>query len=325
MSSIDSGTESKQSPGIACIACNSQKLIRWGDLPVYTADFLGRDLDSNINPGALYECENCTLRFRFPQPTKEELMKYYQGLDTNECWQHGAEREVWRYIKGELKDLPQPSVLDVGCFRGDMLSYVGNGLELFGVEPSTEAGQEAEKRGITIIGENIESLEGSGPRFGAISLIDVAEHLLRPLDSLKVLTQLLLPGGKLIIFTGSTDALAWRLAGVDYYYSAMPEHVAFMRPSWFSWAAPRLTLDLVSIRRMRYQSSPLRNRIDEGLKNVSYLGYRRLQRLSFLPKFLFKLPVVRRIGEWHGCWWTSAKDHTLVILTKGFAQDPGLS
>jgi SAM-dependent methyltransferase len=316
MTSIDSGNTSKQPQSIACIACDSQKLICWGELPVYTADFLGRDLNSNVNPGELYECENCTLRFRAPQPGKEELMTYYQGLDTNECWQHGTEREVWRYIKDELKDLPAPSVLDVGCFRGEMLSYAGDGLNCFGVEPSKEAGREAEKRGVTIIADNIESLRADGPHFGAISLIDVAEHLLRPLDSLKVLTQLLVPGGKLIIFTGSTDALTWRLAGVDYYYSAMPEHVAFMRPSWFYWAAARLSLDLVSIRRLRYQSSPLRNRIDEGLKNLLYFGYRRLQRLPFLPTFLFKLPGVRRIGEWPGCWWTSAKDHTLVILTK---------
>lgn len=312
----DSGPTSEQPNSIACIACDSQKLICWGQLPVYTADFLGQSLDSNINPGALYECENCTLRFRAPQPTKEELMAYYQGLDTNECWQHGAEREVWRYIKNELKSIPQPSVLDVGCFRGDMLSYVGDGLECFGIEPSKEAAREAEKRGITIIAESIESLMDGSPRFGAISLIDVAEHLLRPLDSLRVLSQLLLPGGKLIIFTGSTDALTWRLAGVDYYYSAMPEHVAFMRSSWFHWAAARLGFDLVSIRRLRYQSSTLRNRIDEGLKNLFYIGYRRLQRLSFVPRVLFKMPFVRRIGQWQGCWWTSAKDHTLVVLTK---------
>ena len=314
--SIDPGSTIKQSPGVACVACDSHRLIRRGPLPVYTPDFLGRDLDSGIDPGALYECEDCSLRFRAPQPTKEELIAYYQGLDAIECWQHGPEREVWRYVKEALKSAPRPSVLDVGCFRGDMLSYLGNGLERFGVEPSKEAAREARRRGVEIIAESIESLPNDGLQFGAITLIDVAEHLPRPLDSLQLLARLLPPGGKLIIFTGSTDALCWRLAGLEYYYSAMPEHVAFMRPSWFYWAASRLGCDVVSIRRLRYGSSSWWNRIDESFKNLLYIGYHRFRRLPFVPAFLFKLPLVRRVGQWQGCWWTTAKDHTLVILTK---------
>ncbi len=313
--SVDGHTV-KQSPDVACVACNSHRLIRWGALPVYTPDFLGRDLSSDIDPGVLYECEDCTLRFRAPQPTSEELMAYYQGLDVVECWQHGPEREVWRYIKEAVASLPQRSVLDVGCFRGDMLSYLGNDLERFGVEPSKEAAGEAQRRGVTIIADSIESLRDGEPRFGAITLIDVAEHLPRPLASLQLLSRLLVPGGKLILFTGTTDALSWRLAGLDYYYSAMPEHVAFMRPSWFQWAASRIGCDVVSIRRMRYQSSSWLNRIDESLKNLLYIGYHRMRRLRSAPSILFRIPLVRRIGQWQGCWWTSAKDHTLVILTR---------
>src|ERR1700730_4602689 len=314
--SIDPGATIKLSPGVACVACDSQRLKRRGPLPVYTADFLDRDLNSDIDPGVLYECEECTFLSRAPQPTKEELIAYYQGLDVIECWQHGPEREVWRYIKNELASIPKRSVLDVGCFRGDMLSYLGDDLERFGVESSKEAVREAQRRGVTIIAESIESMRNDGPRFGAITLIDVAEHLPRPLDSLKLLSRLLLPGGKLIIFTGSTDALSWRLAGLDYYYSAMPEHVAFMRPSWFHWAASRMDCDVVSIKRMRYRSSSWRNRIDESLKNLLYIGYHRMRRLRSVPSILFKVPLMRRIGQWRGCWWTSAKDHTLVILTR---------
>lgn len=316
MTNIDPGTTIEQSASVACVACDSQELTRWGRLPIYTVDFLGSDLDPDVDTGTLYECKNCTLRFRAPRPTEAQLMAYYQGLDVTQCWQHGPEREVWRYIKQELEHVPKPSVLDVGCFRGEMLSYLGNGFERFGVEPSKEAALEAQRRGITVLAESIDSMCDNGRRFGAITLIDVAEHLPRPVDALKLLTRLLLPGGKLIIFTGSTDALSWRVSGLDYYYSAMPEHVVFMRPSWFRWAASRIGCELVSIRRMRYQSSSWMNQLDEGLKNLLYVGYHRLQRLPFMPTILLKLPIVKRIGQWPGCWWTSAKDHTLVIMTR---------
>jgi SAM-dependent methyltransferase len=301
---------------LKCIACDSPRLICRGRLPIYTADFLGRDFDRGANAGFLYECLNCTLRFRDPQPSEAELMNYYQGLDVVECWQHGPEREVWRYIKEALTSLPEQSVLDVGCFRGDMLAYLGNGFRQFGVEPSKIASAEAKRRGVTIVADRIDGLRDSPLRFGAITLIDVAEHLTRPLDALEILVQHLLPGGKLIIFTGSTDAFTWRLAGVDYYYSAMPEHLAFMRPSWFQWAAAQLDCEMVSLKRLRYQSSSVSQRVDEAFRNLLYIGYHRARRSSLVPGGLLELPLVRRVGKWQGCWWTSARDHTLVVLTR---------
>jgi 2-polyprenyl-6-hydroxyphenyl methylase/3-demethylubiquinone-9 3-methyltransferase len=306
----------RPSSGLTCIACDGHELTSLGRLPVYTSDFLGRDLDSGIDPGTLYECANCALRFRAPQPTEDELLKYYQGMDVAECWQHGSEREVWRYIKEEVQGAPARSVLDVGCFRGDLLSYLGDGFDRFGVEPSHEAAREAGRRGVTLIADRIESMSDDGPRFGAITLIDVAEHLPRPVESLALLTRLLIPGGKLIIFTGSTDALSWRLAGLNYYYSAMPEHVAFMRPSWFNWVAPRIGCEVTSIRRLRYQPVSWRKRVDESLKNLSYIAYQQLRRSPFMSKILSHIPVVRRVGQWQGSWWTSAKDHILVVLTR---------
>ena len=126
--SIESNPSTEKSEGVACAACDSRDLISWGRLPVNSADFLGSALDSGIDPGILFECRNCTLRFRAPQPTEEQLLAYYQRMDVTQCWQHGPEREVWRYIKQELDHIPQPSVLDVGRFRGEMLGYLGDGL-----------------------------------------------------------------------------------------------------------------------------------------------------------------------------------------------------
>jgi SAM-dependent methyltransferase len=197
-----------------------------------------------------------------------------------------------------------------------MLDYLGSEFERFGVEPSKEASREAEKRGIKIIADSIESLQIVEPRFGAITLIDVAEHLPAPLDSFRALSQLLLPGGKLFVFTGNTDALSWRLAGIDYYYSAMPEHVVFMGPAWFRWVAPRINCEIALIRPMRYRSSSWREWLDEGLKNILYTAYQRLRRTRVVPSFVLDLPLVRRVGQWQGCWWTSAKDHALVVLTR---------
>jgi SAM-dependent methyltransferase len=300
----------------ACIACGSQETVLIGTLPIYTPNFLGRSVDGSFDTGSLYRCPNCTLRFRFPLPTQEQLLSYYAGLSEDEWWQHGTGREVWSHIKNEVKALLQPSILDVGCFRGDLLTYLGDSFDRFGVEPSTSASDEARRRGITIIGDSIESLRNETRTFGAITMIDVIEHLPKPLDLLAVLVRLLTPGGKLIIFTGDTAALSWRIANLHYWYSALPEHVAFFRHSWFRWAAPRLNCEVSSYKRLNYQNASLKVRLDESSKNVAFEIYHRLESIPNLRSILPRVPLLSRIGQWQSCWWTSARDHLLVTLTK---------
>jgi SAM-dependent methyltransferase len=249
-------------------------------------------------------------------PTEQELKSYYGALTSEDWWQYEEEREVWRHVRAEIERAPVRTVLDVGCFRGDLLAYLGDAWDRFGVEPSLDARRVAESRGVRIIGETVESLADSTMRFGAITLIDVIEHLPRPLDSLRKLTRLLLPGGRLVIFTGATDALSWRFAGEHYWYSAMPEHVVFFRPSWFRWAAPQLGCSVESVRRLPFHPAPLRERADEALKNIAYVGFKRLAQFPLVGAALRRMPVVGRIDGWTGSWWTSARDHALVTLVR---------
>lgn len=265
---------------------------------------------------SLYACSNCTLRFRAPMPTAEELIDYYGGLSGEDWWQFDSEREVWHHIKDILRDAPERTVLDVGCFRGDLLKFLGDEWEPFAVEPSDDARRVAESRGIKIIGHDVDALKDESQRFGAITMIDVIEHLPKPLDALRILSRLLAPGGKLVIFTGSTDAWSWRFAKLHYWYCAMPEHVAFFRPSWFHWAAPKLDCRVESVRRLAYNPSALRTRLDESLKNIAYASYHRLDGWPVFSNLVPKLPIARRVAAWESSWWTSARDHILVTMTK---------
>lgn len=301
---------------VSCIACDSAETSIIGKLPVFTPDYLGQPLDENTDAGSLYRCSDCSLLFRWPMPGPATLLAYYSGLDKDEWWQHEPEREVWRYVEEELRDLPVPSVLDVGCFRGNMLREIGRNLSCFGVEPSPGARREAEEHGINVVGDSIDSLRGEERRFGAITLIDVVEHLPRPVEALQILSGLLATGGKLIIFTGSTDALSWRFARQNYWYCAMPEHVVFFRPAWFRWAAGQLGFRISKVKRLPYQPVPFGQATRETLQNLAFVGYRRLAGFPGLKYILLRLPLINRIGRWQSCWWTSARDHILVVMLK---------
>lgn len=301
---------------VSCIACGGRRLTDLGPLPNFTAGLQGQPPGEGGAATSLYACADCTLRFRVPVPTDEELMNYYAGLSGDDWWRYEGEREVWHHIRELLRDAPGRSVLDVGCFRGDLLKFLGDGWELFGVEPSEDARREARTRGVEVIAHSLDGLRGETRRFAAVTLIDVIEHLPRPLEALRTLTRLLPPGGRLVIFTGSTDAWTWRLARLHYWYCAMPEHIAFFRPSWFRWAAPRLGCEIDSVRRLAYSPAGLRTRLDESVKNIAYATYHRLEGWPVLARVLPSLPVVGRVGSWESCWWTSARDHILVTLRK---------
>ena len=298
-----------------CIACDSTRVSRVGALPVFTPDWLGTPFDESTAGTSLYRCQDCKLHFRAPATSESELADYYSALASDDWWQHGEEREVWREIKKILESAPGRRVLDVGCFRGDLLSYLGDDWERFGVEPSSDARKVAESRGIRIVGSSVEGLE-SNQKFDAITLVDVIEHLPRPLESLQKLVNMLTPGGLLVIFTGNTQAWSWRFAGRHYWYSALPEHVAFFQPAWFRWAAPKLNCQVRSIHRLPYEPASMSRKLDEALKNVAYVTYQRLTDSGLLGSALPKLPIVSRIAKWNGAWWTTARDHILVTLVQ---------
>jgi 2-polyprenyl-3-methyl-5-hydroxy-6-metoxy-1,4-benzoquinol methylase len=298
---------------VACIACDSQRVALVGPLPVFVPE--NAAAGGQLTVGSMYRCPDCSLQFRAPAATEAELATYYSTLSSDDWWQHDQEREVWREIKAVVDRAPGRSVLDVGCFRGDLLDYLGDSWERFGVELSTDARRVAKSRGIKIISSSVEALEATDRQFAAITLVDVIEHLPRPLESLKKLADMLMPGGLLVIFTGNTKAWSWRFAGTHYWYSAMPEHVAFFQPAWFRWAAPKLKCRVSSIRRLRYEPASMQRRLDETLKNIAYVTYQRLSG-SALSAALPKLPILGRIARWNGSWWTTARDHMLVTLVK---------
>jgi SAM-dependent methyltransferase len=152
--------------------------------------------------------------------------------------------------------MPAGSILDVGCGGGEFLATLPGAYCKHGVEPAESAAAGARRRGVTLLGRNLDEARASGQLFDVITLMNVIEHLPAPLEQLEVAAELLRPGGLLIITTANTDVLPWRLMRTTYWYY-YPQHVTFYNPKWFRFAARRLGMQCVAVERFCYYGGVL--------------------------------------------------------------------
>ena len=157
----------------------------------------------------LYHDEELDMLITHPQPSLENLGKYYESVDyiSHTDSKRSLFEKCYHFIKSialknklDLVNSLQPakgSILDIGAGTGDFLSVVKeNGWHTIGVEPSEKAKAIAKKKGVSFVGETSE-LENNS--FDVISMWHVLEHVPNLDNQIKELKRLLKPNGTLII------------------------------------------------------------------------------------------------------------------------------
>ncbi len=300
-----------------CPTCHSGDLSDIGALPAFDAYKFAGGASVTLDAGHLIRCDTCRLHFRYPSIPGDDLKALYrEGAES--AWQYD-ERRDWAIVSGWLNQYClNRSILDVGCFRGDFLRWLGDGWKLIGVEPSDKARGHASRHGIELVGYFLEDLEGMEPCFGAITLLDVLEHFPNPLRALRIAYELLTPGGVIVIYTGATDVSAWRLMGADYYYCAYPEHLSFINNQWIDWASRELGLAVLKRRRISHENGGFPERWMAGCRVLAHQVVKMLVRNGVSRSQLSYLPYFGRAATWTSPpWCAHIRDHILVCLRKG--------
>jgi SAM-dependent methyltransferase len=141
------------------------------------------------------ECRRCGLGYLNPQPTSEELARYYPP-------EYFARRGEFSRRYGRLAQhvtsVPPGRLLDVGTARGDFLALMQErGWEVVGIEPSPAAGNPY----------NLEIHQAHFPEespldseaFDVITAWAVFEHLHDPGRAFAECARMLRPGGSLLV------------------------------------------------------------------------------------------------------------------------------
>ena len=157
----------------------------------------------------LYHDEELDMLITYPQPSLENLDKYYESVDyiSHTDSKRSLFEKCYHFIKSialknklNLINSLQPakgSILDIGAGTGDFLSVVKeNGWKTIGVEPSEKAKAIAKKKGVSFV-EQTSELENNS--FDVITMWHVLEHVPNLDNQIKELKRLLKPNGSLII------------------------------------------------------------------------------------------------------------------------------
>ena len=246
---------------VTCPSCKSDILSFVGDISA-TDKFAGRLLPEPLFGGSFFLCNDCHLGFRHPRMTKEELDRLYR-LGESDIWEdHINDRTDWKMAASFISTYQEGCrILDVGCFDGRFLDFLGHGLKRFGIEIHEDAVSRARSKGIHMIGKDYTVLEKSPGDFDIVTAMDLIEHVPDPNYFLRLLGNAIKPGGIIIVSTGNTQALSWRLMGSRYWYCTFAEHISFVNPSWCHKAAKQEGLTVEKIMSFSHSATNRRRQL----------------------------------------------------------------
>jgi SAM-dependent methyltransferase len=295
---------SRQAPSApsVCPACGGEAAKSLGTPRVIGATML------KAAPSAVCRCPSCDLLFFVPVVPPQLLLDHYGAL-AEERWT-GDRRADWRLARQAiLARMSEGRVLDVGCWTGGFLAGLPPGLERHGIEPSSWAQQQARANGVRVEGGSLVDARRQNDAYAVVSMIDVIEHTTSPLETLALAADQVEAGGILIVATGNSRALPWRVMPLDYWYY-YEEHVCFFSERWFRWAAAQVGMSVGEVHHFSHYEAGGRGAAMAELARA--VAVRHLGKPGSLP-----LRLARRARLLNGSTETFHwRDHLLVVLDK---------
>lgn len=283
-----------------CRVCNSDDVMCMGILPEQTY-FAGEMLDPILPPSKLYKCNSCLLLVRHPILSQQEYNKLYAKAEAN-VWSNtnrGLRPDQLLVINTIIKNNKDNcKVLDIGCYTGDLLTALPKSYLKFGVEMSKKAALVAVERGIKILGNDLYEFN-STDKFDVVTAIDVIEHTQNPEKFILNLIKLLNSNGEIIISTGNSDNLMWRILKNKFWYSAISEHISFIGYRWLNNFCKNNNLLITEINYFNYTSHSFKLVVKNIVKSILSILRVRPSRYSNTTKdhFYFSLKINAKTSE----------------------------
>jgi SAM-dependent methyltransferase len=222
----------------------------------------------------LVRCTSCDLVYVSPAFDEHHYRQVYAsadyqrimkdlGIQSHEYRVRRFGRERVDIMARYLRAGADTSYLDVGCSSGFAVEAARDrGWRAIGIDLNPSAVEFGRTRGLDLRLEALENAEFAEASFDAISLFDVLEHLLSPVETLRRTVRLLKPGGIVFLYVPNYDSASRLLMGSEAHFIWPSHHLNYYTPITLSdlLAREALTVEFVST---------------EGLDFADYLWYQR--------------------------------------------------
>jgi len=145
-------------------------------------------------------------------------------------------------------------VLEIGCAKGDFLSWLPNSYEKFAVEINQNALKFVKEgcKDISILGERVEAVSPKNGKFDAILFFHVLEHVDNPDTFFSSLSNLLDKEGVTILEIPSSQSLGLRLTKTNWFHLDTPRHLYF-----YSYDSLKTLLDRYNLKIIYFCGNPI--------------------------------------------------------------------
>jgi 2-polyprenyl-3-methyl-5-hydroxy-6-metoxy-1,4-benzoquinol methylase len=200
----------------------------------------------------LWQCEECG----FIQAATDELSQLndlYERLQDPgyERTQEPRRHQMRRLLRRVLRLHPEArTLLDIGAGAGALTRQARDlGLDAVGVEPSVSlVGSAARINGVTLLQGRFPHHSLDQRKFDIITIVDVIEHVSRPVRMLQQAADALAPEGVLVVITPDLGSLAARFLKQRWWHFRIA-HVGYFNRATLLAAADRAGLRAVQVRR----------------------------------------------------------------------------
>jgi 2-polyprenyl-3-methyl-5-hydroxy-6-metoxy-1,4-benzoquinol methylase len=243
--------------------------------------------DENVRVKPRKPLELAVLRYRY----------HYSMLKPALPWRLLAPLVAWFAYRENIDYRPQGRLLDIGCGNGRFLQRMrAIGWNVQGVEFNAGAVGVCRRDGLEVFHGDIEAAAFADNSFDVITARHVIEHVPDPHSFMREIARLLKPGGRLLVRTPNSLALARPWFGTEWYANDVPRHLLLFSPHNLQQLARRHGLRPVQIRTL---TSPkiILNSIDYKTANRGVPSKRRKLRRLLARLYVLLATLTRRGDE----------------------------
>ena len=224
---------------------------------------VGEDFEYRTSPDTFLavRCRRCGMIYLNPRPTLDQAPRIYpdhyhafvfQPENFGLAYRVRSRLEARRALAW-CRGLPDDAhILDVGCGDGFHLSLLRThgapGWTLEGVDNDARAVSAARKAGLTVHHGSVQELGLPERRFHLILMIMTIEHLNDPVQVLRSVGRLLVPGGRVVIVTDNAASPDFGLFGGRHWGGYhFPRHPNLFTQQTLAKLAAAAELEVVQV------------------------------------------------------------------------------